>query len=76
MLTWVTQFMSLTSLPIKIDMFFLVSGPLFFLIVFFLFRSSLILDWLKNRIHDLFFLFFIGLSRSQINIFFRVDARF
>ena len=58
MLTWVTRFTGLAGLPIKPDMFFfLVFGPLIFLI--FLFHFSLILDWLRNRIHGFFFLYFL-----------------
>jgi len=37
MLTWVTQFMGFAGLSIKPYMFFLISGPLIFLINFFYF---------------------------------------
>ena len=48
-------------------MFFnIVFGTLIFLIVFFLFHSFSILDWLGNEINGLFFFyFFVGLSISQ-----------
>jgi hypothetical protein len=60
MLSQIIQFIGLVNLPIKPDMcFFLVYDPLIFLIVFFLFHSYLILDWLRNRIHDLLFFYFL-----------------
>ena len=36
MLTRVIQFMELMGLPIQLDIFFLVSDPLIFLIIFFI----------------------------------------
>jgi hypothetical protein len=68
MLTRVIQFTGLVGLIIKpVMFFFIVFDPLIFLIIFF--HSYSILDWLRNEIHDFFFLLSIGLSRFQINIF-------
>jgi hypothetical protein len=73
MLTRVTQFTGLVGLPIKPDMlFFLVSGPLIFLIVYFYFFYST-LNWLRNEIHGLFFSTFYIVTISN-KCFFRVDT--
>jgi len=74
-LTQVIKFTSLMSLPIKSDMFILVSGPLIFLIIF-LFHSYSILDWLINRIHGLFFSIFYRVIMILNKYFFSIDVRF
>jgi hypothetical protein len=62
------------GLPIQLDIFFLVSDPLIFLI-FFLFHSS-ILDWLRNEVYDLFIFTFYRVITISNKYFFRVGARF
>jgi hypothetical protein len=74
-LTRVIQFMELMGLRIQLDIFFLVSDPLIFLI-FFLFHSS-ILDWLRNEVYDLFiFTFYRVITISNKYIFLKVGSRF
>ena len=76
MLTRVIQFMELMGLRIQLDIFFLVSDPLIFLIVFYLFHSS-ILDWLRNEVYDLFiFTFYRVITISNKYIFLKVGSRF
>ena len=75
MLTRVIQFMELMGLPIQLDIIFLVSDPLIFLI-FFLFHSS-ILDWLRNEVYDLFiFTFYRVITISNKYFFLKVGSRF
>jgi hypothetical protein len=65
-----TWFAGLTSLPIKPAMFFFLFLILEFSIVFFYLT---LFQYCIGEFMIYFYLFSIGLSRSQINIFFRVD---
>ena len=67
MLAQVTRFTSLTCLPIELDIFFSF---------WFLFFYFIIQHWICWEIYfiNYFCLVFIRLSRSKINIFFRVGA--
>ena len=74
-LAQVTQFTGLTGLPTNQISFFLFLVLQFFKLLFFYF---ILQYWIGQEIHCMiyFCLFSIGLSQSQINIYFRVGVQF